>query len=309
MGTGTSLEVRGGTVTVDEQINRGRVSDVFRAHYDVSGRELVVKVARSRAAAEAVADHAQERDALERLTRAGVGGVLPLIDSGTIGAEPYLVLPHIDGMTLRHLLAQRGKVPIGAACVFGCQILRTLVGVHANGLVHCDIKPSNILLEYSQRGYNLWIVDFGISEPDSSPTRSSSPLRGTPHYMSPEQLLHDPVGSWTDLFALGVVLYESVTGRRPYSGDDMISAAKAKLYDDVLPADVVEPECPRALAELIGQLLAREPALRPASARVGLALLEKIAHEVRARQMRISSVPPRQSSNTEVSTVSFVIPP
>ncbi|MEZ4364993.1 MAG: serine/threonine-protein kinase [Kofleriaceae bacterium] len=143
--------------------------------------------------------------------------------------RPYIVMEFLDGRSLAHALADHPQVALGEAARIALEVLDALALTHARGIVHRDLKPDNLLLSPSGR---TKILDFGIAklQPDhgGAATHTGS-LLGTPHYMSPEQAQAAPVDARTDLYAVGVILYEMVTGRRPFRGQRVRALARASI--------------------------------------------------------------------------------
>jgi serine/threonine-protein kinase len=195
--------------------------------------------------------------------------VLEVYDTGTLeDGSPYLVMERIDGETLFRRMARRG-LTIPAVVEVGRQLLDALAVFAERGVVHRDIKPENIMLHMAGDGTQLVkVLDFGISKhttgSDLKLTRHGA-LIGTPHYMSPEQIRGEPVDVRADLYAVGVVMYEALTGRVPYDGPSLNALVLAALNAEVPSVCALRPDCPRELERIVVKAMARNRDERYAS--------------------------------------------
>ena len=191
---------------------------------------------------------------------------------------PYLVMPYCRGTTLEKRVRDAGPMNLREILRVGLQTARGLAAAHAQGLVHRDVKPANILLEDGVE--RVRITDFGLARAaDDASLTVTGLLAGTPHYMSPEQALGKPLDARSDLFALGAVLFTMATGSPPFRAES--SHAVLRMVTDVEPADVrlANPDMPAWLAAIIGRLLAKDPAARFSSATEVAGMLEAcLAH-------------------------------
>jgi CheY-like chemotaxis protein len=186
-------------------------------------------------------------------------------DFGTWSGVHYLTMEYVEGITVRDLIDSRGQLGVSASLAVGSQLAEALAVAHEQGVVHRDIKPQNLLLDADGV---LKVMDFGVArlaEYNSMLTEAGLVV-GTPAYMSPEQLLGEPVDGRSDLYAAGVVLFECLTGRLPLDAASPVSLI-AKLLHEEPPAPVdVNADIPPALSGLIMQLLAKKPEQRLSSA-------------------------------------------
>ncbi len=172
----------------------------------------------------------------------------------------FMVLELLRGTSLSERLA-RGPLSLSAVLELGCQLLSALHAVHSAGLVHCDVKPQNLLVGGEPPDVHAWLVDFGISvvvragHADAEPPTGT--VVGTPEYMSPEQARGEVVDLRTDLYSAGVVLYQALTGRLPFAGDSDRELLLAKLRDPVVPPRVLRASCPVELERVLMRTLAR----------------------------------------------------
>jgi serine/threonine-protein kinase len=222
----------------------------------------------------------QDREALARFQRearlaAAIGhpGIVRVLDNGTSSeGEPFLVMELCPGRPLEALLQSQPPMPLGRLLDLLDQTLAALTAAHAQGIIHRDIKPDNLLVTESAAGDRVTVVDFGVSRVVSPLSRSTKLTRsgemiGTPRYMSPEQARgHEPVGAGTDLFAVGVILYRALSGRFPFPARDLFELMAALARDAPRPLIKAAPETPAELAEVVDRAVARDAADRFASA-------------------------------------------
>jgi serine/threonine-protein kinase len=210
--------------------------------------------------------------------------IILLFDFVKAEGQMYLVLEYVDGPSLAELLAKKRKLRPEMVAAVGAEAARGLEHAHARGIVHRDVKPANLLLS---RTGGVKLVDFGIAQRERMPSfdeplaHSDSPAFGTPAYMSPEQILGEFVDARSDLFSLGVVLYQMLTGTRPFDGDDphdRRAAAQRIRRDPPKPMKSTVADVPRALDRIVMRALEKLPVDRFASA---AALAEELDEFVR----------------------------
>ncbi len=179
-------------------------------------------------------------------------------DFGEFGGVYFLTMEYVEGITVRELVDQRGSLSVSATLAVSRQLLDSLAVAHEVGVIHRDIKPQNLLLD--EDGV-LKVMDFGVArlaERTSNLTEAGLIL-GTPSYMPPEQLLGDDVDARCDLYAVGVVLYECLTGKLPFEARSTVSLIAKVLNDDPAPPIATKPDVPPALSALVMKLLAKSP--------------------------------------------------
>jgi len=252
------------------------MGEVYRARDTRLGRDVAIKLIPAALAAtpEARARFQVEAQAISRLNHPNI---CTLYDIGVEGEQTYLVMELLDGETLDRRL-QRGPLPVDEVLRIGAQVARGLDAVHRLGIIHRDLKPSNIAI--TKHGAKL--LDFGLahgptlrSEPAdltasptvSSPITAKGAIVGTLQYMSPEQLAGKPLDARSDLWSLGTILYEMVTGIRAFQGDSQASIIGAIMAQEPAPLSQVMPACPLPLRRLIARCLAKSPEDRWQTAR------------------------------------------
>jgi len=234
-----------------------------------TGRAVAVKVLRAEGLGDPDTMRRFEREA-RALGKVSSAHVAHVDAFGYHGGGPYLVLERLVGTTLSKVLEARGKLTIAEAVTLAREIALGLEAAHAASVVHRDLKPSNVFLAETSAGPVVKVIDFGVcsmqTEGEVTITRTAATV-GTPSYMAPEQVTSPrDVDPRADLWSLGVVLYEMLAGEKPFRGASM-GAVFAAILSSVPPSIVAKrPDCPPALAALVGRCLERDPSLRPASA-------------------------------------------
>jgi non-specific serine/threonine protein kinase len=177
----------------------------------------------------------------------------------TPAGEVFIAMAYYEGETLDRAL-EGGPLPAGRALSIAVQAGRGLAAAHEELIVHCDVKPGNLLIA---RGDTVKILDFGIARPlREAEAAEDAEAMGTPAYMAPEQLRREPVDQRTDVWSLGVVLYEALTGAQPFRGEGVAAVVDAVLNARVVPASALRPGLPPRLDQIVGKALARNPRLR-----------------------------------------------
>jgi serine/threonine-protein kinase len=257
------------------ELGSGAVSTVYRAVQEPLGREVAIKALKSTISPSSPFAAQLEREA-RVLASLGHPNVVALHDFVRTPTQMWLVLELVDGFGLATILGKRARFGTEFAAAIGLEVARALAHAHARGVVHRDVKPANVLV--SKAG-EVKLVDFGIAqrerlpsadEPLVRPTRSEADAAfGTPAYMSPEQILGEIVDSRSDVFSLGVMIYQLLAGSRPFDreGDsDRRAAAQRIRRDPAPPLRDRAPEVPRALERIVMRCLEKLPADRYASA-------------------------------------------
>jgi serine/threonine protein kinase len=191
--------------------------------------------------------------------------VVRVYDAGEqADGRPYIVMELVDGETLAEVLRQRGPLPADETAALAVQACRGLAHAHAAGLVHRDVKPQNLLL---QRDGTLKVADFGIARAaEGTALTQAGTVLGTAAYLSPEQALGQEATPAADVYSLGAVLYELLTGRPPYELDSLADLAAKQAEGAITPVSELAPGVPPRVEDAVMRSLARNPAYRPASA-------------------------------------------
>ena len=190
--------------------------------------------------------------------------VVRVFDTGEVERRPFIVMEYVPGSSLEAILERRRKLPPAEVVRLGAQASAGLEHAHAQGLVHRDVKPQNLIL---REDGTLKIADFGIARGDET-TRltQDGTLLGTAAYVAPEQAAGEEVSAAADLYSLGAVLYELLTGRPPYEFSSLVELAAKQRSAAIVPVRDLEPAVPQALEAVVMRCLAREPTFRHASA-------------------------------------------
>jgi serine/threonine-protein kinase len=255
--------VLGGRYRLVEEVARGGMARVWVAEDPVLRRRVAVKILDPTLADD---DNVRQRFRHEAIAAARLThpGIVATYDTGEDDGVAYIVMELVEGTTLRRLLDERRRLAVGEAADIGAQVADALEHAHSRGLVHRDVKPGNVLVERDGR---VKVTDFGIAKAaGASELTRAGAVVGTARYLAPEQVESGPVDARTDVYALGLVLYEMLCGQTPFNGDNEIASAVARLRSDPVPVGIARPEVPRAVQEVVGRALARDPAGRPNSA-------------------------------------------
>jgi beta-lactam-binding protein with PASTA domain/predicted Ser/Thr protein kinase len=254
-----------GRYQVITRIASGGMGEVFRAQDAVLGRDVAVKMLHAHLASDRgfVDRFRREARAAAILNHRNVVGVY---DWGSTDGTYFMVMEFVRGHNLRALLSEYGRLEPGHVVEVGLQVLAALEHAHGHGIVHRDIKPENILID--QDG-TVKVADFGLARAfaESSVSQSEGTVTGTVQYLAPEQVQGEPAGPRTDLYACGIVMFELLTGRPPFSGETSLGIAYQHLSSRVPPPSAVVPGTPSAVDRVVLHATERDPSRRPASAR------------------------------------------
>ncbi|MEE4541609.1 Stk1 family PASTA domain-containing Ser/Thr kinase [Streptomyces sp. V4-01] len=252
-----------GRYRVEGRIAVGGMATVYRAVDTRLDRVLALKVMHPALAADTgfVDRFIREAKAVARLAHPNVVGVF---DQGTDGRYVYLAMEYVAGCTLRDVLRERGALPPRAALDILEPVLAALGAAHRAGLVHRDMKPENVLMGDDGA---VKVADFGLVRAvDTQTSVNTGALLGTVSYLAPEQIGRGVVDQRTDVYACGVVLYEMLTGSKPYDGDTPMKVIFQHLNEDVPAPSAAVPALPAELDALVARSAARDPQARPADA-------------------------------------------
>jgi len=250
-----------GRYEILEVIGVGANSRVARAFDPLIARLVAIKLF----PAELARGEARDRFVQEARVVGQIShpSVIALHDMGIDESSqtPYLVMEYIKGQSLEKLL-EKGSIPHTKACAWVAEVATALAVAHRKGVIHGDVKPANILIAEDDR---LKLTDFGMARLASRDSKDT-PLLGSPAYWCPEQIVGKPQDARSDIFSLGVVLYELVTGRRPFDAESLQGICSRILSSTPLPPSHANPSVPSALNEVIASCLAKDPNQRCASA-------------------------------------------
>jgi serine/threonine protein kinase/WD40 repeat protein len=248
-------------------LGSGGMGLVFEAEDEQLRRRVALKVMRPEVACKPTAKSRFLREA--RLAAAlDHDHVVHIYQVGEDRGVPFLTMQFLEGMSLEMLLKRGGRLKLAQVLRIGRQIAAGLAAAHERGLIHRDVKPGNVWIE-KEHGGRVKLLDFGLARSldTGEPLTQSGAIVGTPAYMAPEQARGETVDARADLFSLGCVLYELTTGRRPFAGPNPMAILNSLALHTPPAPRQVDAEVPAALSELVMQLLEKDPAKRPASAR------------------------------------------
>lgn len=264
------------------------MATVFRAEQMPLGREVVVKVLHAHLARDNEMTERFRREA-EAAARLVHPYICPLLDFGQSGDTVYIVMPYLSGGSLADRVQRERAVPGPSTASAAAQVAVALEHAHQRGVVHRDVKPDNILFDESG---NAFITDFGIATARfHGRLTASGRAMGTPHYMSPEQAMGKLVDGRSDLYALGVVMYEALVGFPPFDGADAFSVGYKHVHEKPVELVEIDSRLPAALATIVMRCLEKAPDDRYArGTELADALLGYLARDVDVGALRGASL-------------------
>jgi eukaryotic-like serine/threonine-protein kinase len=257
-----------GRYRILRKLGSGGMANVYLAEDEELGRRVAIKILNDR--------HASDESFVERFRReaknaAGLShpNIVSVYDRGEAEGTYYIAMEYLEGRSLKERIVGEGALPIAAAIEVTRQILRALNFAHARGIVHRDIKPHNVLLAQDGPGDGeprFKVTDFGISRTTTSQMTEAGSIVGTAQYLSPEQARGAAVDQRSDIYSVGIVLYELLTGRLPFTGDTPLEIAMKHLSEIPKPPSELRPEIPADLDMVVLRALAKDPEDRYESA-------------------------------------------
>lgn len=277
-------KVLAGRYRLVEPIGEGGMAYVYRAIDQKTEHNVAIKVMKSELGKDAdyISRFQREAEAASKMTH---HNIVNLLDVGMEDGNRYLVMEYVQGETLKQLIQKRGQIPPKTAAQITIRILSALQHAHQNGIIHRDIKPQNILV--ANDGH-IKVADFGIARiADSQTLTSDNTVMGTVYYYSPEQASGQAVGATSDIYSVGVVLYEMLTGRVPFGGESQVAIAMQHIHAQPAPITQFAPNVPPAIVHVCMMAMAKDPRYRYQSAR-------EMAAELRmALEGRVGDMQPR----------------
>ena len=258
-----------GRYQVEAQIGIGGMASVFRAEDIQLGRKVAVKVLHPQ--------YAEDQEFVERFRREAKAaaqlqhpGIVAVYDTGSWDGTWYIAMELLEGPTLKERLNREGRFSPAESIELTEQILKAVRAAHRDGIIHRDIKPHNVILD--EAGHPK-VTDFGIARRGASDMTATGSVLGTAHYLAPEQAQGEVITPRTDLYSVGVVLYEMLTGRTPFEGETAVSIALAHVNNEPRSPRSIVPEITPALDAVVMRALAKRPSDRFADADAFLAAL------------------------------------
>ncbi|MBV8258695.1 MAG: Stk1 family PASTA domain-containing Ser/Thr kinase [Actinobacteria bacterium] len=298
-----------GRYRILRKLGAGGMANVYLAEDQELGRRVAIKILNDR--------HANDEQFVERFRREAKNAaalshpnIVSIYDRGEAEGTYYIAMEYLDGRSLKELILSRGPAPVNVAVEYARQILSALRFAHRHGIVHRDIKPHNVLVDNEGR---VKVTDFGIARAGTSQMTEAGSIVGTAQYLSPEQARGTDVDPRSDLYSLGVVLYELLTGETPFEGDTPVEIAMKHLSTTPEPPSSHRPDIPRELDWVVMRALAKDPDERYQSADEMDADLERVARgapvaaqtEESATQIirRPAVVPPVAAASTAATMI------
>jgi eukaryotic-like serine/threonine-protein kinase len=251
-----------GRYRIVRKLGSGGMANVYLAEDQELGRRVAIKILNDRHAGD---DQFVERFRREAKNAAALShpNIVSIYDRGEAEGTYYIAMEYLEGRSLKELIVARGPAPTAIAIDYARQILAALRFAHRNGIVHRDIKPHNIVVDAEGR---VKVTDFGIARAGTSQMTEVGSIIGTAQYLSPEQAKGAPVDQTSDLYSLGVVLYELLTGEVPFAGDTPVEIAMKHISAKPEPPSTLNPDIPGDLDLVVTRALAKTPAERYQSA-------------------------------------------
>ena len=266
-----------GRYRIQRKLGAGGMADVYLAEDQELGRRVAIKILNSR--------HGNDDQFIERFRREAKNAaalnhpnIVSIYDRGEAEDTYYIAMEFLDGRTLKELIIGRGAAPINVAVEYARQILSALRFAHRHGIVHRDIKPHNVLVDGEGR---VKVTDFGIARAGTSQMTETGSIVGTAQYLSPEQARGGEVDPRSDLYSLGIVLYELLTGETPFNGETPVEIAMKHLSTAPQPPSKLRPDIPPELDMVVLRALAKNPDDRYQSADEMEGDLDRVARGAR----------------------------
>jgi serine/threonine-protein kinase len=267
-----------GRYRVISRVGSGGMADVYLAQDQLLGREVAVKVLHQH--------FAEDQEFVERFRReassaAGLShpNIVGIFDRGEWNGTYYIAMEYVAGRSLKSIVRENGPLEPAAAIDIVIQILRAAQFAHKRGVIHRDLKPHNVILDEEGR---VRVTDFGIARAGASDMTLTGSIMGTAQYLSPEQAQGYSVSEASDIYSVGVILYELLTGVVPFEGDSAVAIAFKQVSAEPRPPSELNPALPPSLDAIVLRALAKDPAQRFENAGELIAALERARHDLPA---------------------------
>jgi eukaryotic-like serine/threonine-protein kinase len=268
-----------GRYRILRKLGSGGMANVYLAEDEELGRRVAIKILNERYAGD---DLFIERFRREAKSAASLShpNIVSIYDRGEAEGTYYIAMEVIEGRSLKELIMTHGALPVHTAIGYAKQLLEALRFAHRHGIIHRDIKPHNVLVSADQQVKanepRLKVTDFGIARHGASQMTEAGSIMGTAQYLSPEQARGAPVTAASDLYSAGVVLYEMLTGKVPFTGDSAIEIAMKHVNELPKPPSSLRPEIPPELDQIVLRALAKDPEDRYQTAEEFIEDLERV---------------------------------
>lgn len=284
---------------IQSKLGSGGMSTVYLAVDLTLDRPVAVKLLHREISG---TDHQLERFRKEAKSAARLSNpnLVPVIDAGEQNGRPFIVFEYVEGQTLKEVIISSGPLPVDQAVAYAIEIARGLQTAHENRLVHRDIKPQNVLIDREGRAR---VTDFGIARSlEDEGVTDTGEVVGTTDYVSPEQASGEPADERSDIYALGIVLYELLTGEVPFQAESQVAVAMKHVSQQIPDVAAVRPGVPTTVAAVVDKATEKDPEYRYATIAEMIADLEISLDESAARE-------PIQRRSDQATTVLKTVPP
>ncbi len=261
-----------GRYRVLHRLGAGGMADVYLAQDEQLDREVALKLLHRR--------FAEDPGFVERFRREAQAAaslqhpnVVSVFDRGSFESTYYIAMEYLEGRTLKRLIREEAPLDTSRAIDLTIQMLKAARFAHRRGVIHRDLKPHNVIVDDND---HIKVTDFGIARAGASDMTETGSIMGTAQYLSPEQAQGHAVSAPSDLYSIGVVLYEMLTGRVPFDGESPVSIALKHVSEAPVPPSQINPEIPSALEQVVLWALNKDPADRPADADQFIMALEQV---------------------------------
>jgi eukaryotic-like serine/threonine-protein kinase len=291
--------VLSGRYRLESKLGSGGMSTVYLASDETLERSVAVKVLHAE-----ISDQPDQIERFRREARAVAKlshpNVVSVIDAGEDGGHPYIVFEYIEGETLKRRIERLGKLPLDESAAYAIEVGRGVATAHARNIVHRDVKPQNVLIDPEGRAK---VTDFGIARSlEKDGLTATGRVLGTTDYVAPEQAMGRPIDSRSDIYSLGVLLYEMLTGEVPFHAETQVGVAMKHINEPLPDVQQRRPEASAALAAVVETATAKDPDVRYPSMGAMLRDLEAALEVEVARAGKatgevttvLDSVPPRR---------------
>ncbi len=288
-----------GRYVVRELIARGGMAAVYRATDKRLGRDIALKVMSAELLGQSTDFASRFRREARSAAKLTHPGMVRVYDQGTDGDINYLTMEFIEGQNLRQRLMFGGPLPLGEAMRTAEKLLATIGAAHRLGLVHRDVKPENVLIDAEGEPK---LADFGLARAVTEVTATTTgTILGTVAYLGPELVSQGKSDARTDVYAMGILLYEMVTGRQPFTGPSAIEVASRHVHEDVPPPSSYVLWLPPEFDALIARMADRDPRRRPSDANEALALVRQTRSMIDDPTLARKADPPSTTGNIVIS--------
>jgi beta-lactam-binding protein with PASTA domain/predicted Ser/Thr protein kinase len=261
-----------GRYRVLHRLGAGGMADVYLAQDQQLDREIALKLLHRR--------FAEDPGFVERFRREAQAAaslqhpnVVSVFDRGSVEGTYYIAMEYLEGRTLKRLIREEAPLETNRAIDLTVQMLKAARFAHRRGVIHRDLKPHNVIVDDND---HVKVTDFGIARAGASDMTETGSIMGTAQYLSPEQAQGHAVSAPSDLYSIGIVLYEMLTGRVPFDGESPVSIALKHVSESPIPPSQINPEIPSALEQVVMWALNKDPADRPADADQFIMALEQV---------------------------------